>query len=120
MANNAHARFSTFRAPRRTGPTTRRGVRIPIRPAVLPAPTSVGTDVLTWNERRLMLATLDEGLRTLLGTNRAAGPSWWRQEYAWLTSRDREQPFAFETICETFGLDADGIRKRVLSTIGLA
>ena len=97
----------------------RHRIRIPIRTAVLGIPVSTERDALTWSERRLMLATLEEGIRTLLGMDRSASPSWWRQEYVWITSRDREQPFAFESICAVFGLDADGIRRRVLASIGL-
>jgi len=82
-------------------------------------PDPAEPDALTWSERRLMLATLEEGIRTLLGMDRNASPSWWRQEYVWLTSRDREQPFAFESICTVFSLDADGIRRRVLASLGL-
>jgi len=108
------------RAPLRGRPvSSRHRIRIPIRPATLRIPDPAEPDALTWSERRLMLATLEEGIRTLLGMDRNASPSWWRQEYVWLTSRDREQPFAFESICTVFSLDADGIRRRVLASLGL-
>ncbi len=115
----AHTNGRLGRAPLRARPASQNKIRIPIRTAVLGIPVPTGPDVLTWSERRLMLATLEEGIRTLLGIDRKASPSWWRQEYVWLTNRDREQPFAFESICAVFGLDADGIRRRVLGSLGI-
>ena len=117
--NHARTNGRVGRAPLRARTVARDKIRIPIRTAVLGIPVPADTDALTWSERRLMLATLEEGIRTLLGMDRSASPSWWRQEYVWLTSRDREQPFAFESICAVFGLDAEGIRRRVLNSLGL-
>jgi len=114
-----HTNGRAGRAPLRARPIARDRIRIPIRTAVLGIPVPAEPGGLTWSERRLMLATLEEGIRTLLGMDRSASPSWWRQEYVWLTSRDREQPFAFESICAVFGLDAEGIRRRVLNSLGL-
>ena len=43
----------------------------------------------------------------------------WRHEYAearrWIASRDRGQPFAFELVCETLGLDPGRVRAVVLA-----
>jgi hypothetical protein len=65
-------------------------------------------------QRRLMLAVLqtvvddvqDGGLNPVAAEDR----SYW-QAVAYVESRDRSWPFSFENICETIGLDADGIRR---------
>lgn len=73
-------------------------------------------------QRRLMLAVLqtvvddvqeiasDAGLGAASNDARA----YW-QARAYLESRDRSWPFSFENICETIGLDADGIRRNLCS-----
>ncbi|HWP66985.1 MAG TPA: hypothetical protein VNO26_13880 [Candidatus Limnocylindria bacterium] len=73
-------------------------------------------------QRRLMLAVLQAvvddvvagaaGRRAVLGDARA-----YEQALAYVESRDRSWPFSFENICETMGLDAEGIR-RTLSRYG--
>jgi hypothetical protein len=69
----------------------------------------------TRGERRLMLAVLEDAMRTLLGTRHARpNAACVRQELAWFTSRDRSDPFTFERICEALVIDADWLRKRVL------
>ena len=66
---------------------------------------------------RLMAAVLRDGIRTLLWNaprmpDRSARR--WCEEVVWLTSRDRTEPFAFETICDVLDLDAQWLRARLL------
>ena len=69
-------------------------------------------------ERKLMLATLEDGIRTLLGLRHGMTAAEWRREdYDWLVSRDRTDPFAFENICDVLGIDASYLRGRVLTAI---
>ena len=67
-------------------------------------------------QRRLMLAVL----QTVVDDVGAGGgddgpgtgdPRAYAQALAYVDSRDRYWPFSFENICETMGLDADGIRR---------
>ncbi len=73
-------------------------------------------------ERRLMLAVLIDAVRltrSLQAQQSETGhlPLLKRRqllrEYAWFQSEERERPFAFETICEALGLDAEYIRRCV-------
>ena len=67
-------------------------------------------------QKRLMLAVLQTvvddvvsgaaGRATVLCDARA-----YEQALAYVDSRDRHWPFSFENICETIGLDAEGIRR---------
>src|SRR5262245_65104485 len=69
-------------------------------------------------ERRLLLAVLEDGIRTLLkhaGATRGRAATLQREALGWLLSTDRLDVFAFETICETLGIDADRLRARVLA-----
>lgn len=69
-------------------------------------------------ERRLLLAVLEDGIRTLLKNARAThgrGFNLRREAVTWLDSDDRSDVFSFESICETLGIDADRLRSRVLS-----
>jgi hypothetical protein len=69
-------------------------------------------------QRRLMLAVLqtvvDDVQEAADDTGAGAVSSdvraYW-QALAYIESRDRSWPFSFENICETIGLDADGIRR---------
>ena len=68
-------------------------------------------------ERRLLLAVLEDGIRTLLKHARAThgrGFNLRREALTWLTTDDRGDVFAFENICETLGVDATRLRSRVL------
>jgi hypothetical protein len=72
-------------------------------------------------ERRLMIAILAHALRSLLHDAQRPGRGAirrLRQDLKWLTSRDMDDTFAFERICETLGLDAERIRRHVLSELG--
>jgi hypothetical protein len=69
-------------------------------------------------ERRLLLAVLEDGIRTLLKYARASHGRAFnlrREALAWLTSQDRGDVFAFESICEALGIDSDRLRLRVLA-----
>ena len=69
-------------------------------------------------ERRLLLAVLEDGIRTLLKNARATrgrGLNLRREALGWLMIPDRTQVFGFESICETLGIDAARLRERVLA-----
>lgn len=69
-------------------------------------------------ERRLLLAVLEDGIRTLLKYARAThgrAMNLKREAFSWLTAGDRGDVFAFESICEVLGIDAQRLRHRVLS-----
>jgi hypothetical protein len=77
------------------------------------------TDHVAPGERRLLRAVLEDALRTILAARHGGvGPAHVRRERAWLTSRDRDDPFAFESICDALDLDAGWIRRLVLDTAG--
>ena len=68
-------------------------------------------------ERRLLLAVLEDGVRTFLKNARATQGRAFnlrREAHAWLTTEDRSDVFAFENICEALGIDASRLRQRVL------
>jgi hypothetical protein len=68
-------------------------------------------------ERRLLLAVLEDGIRTFLKNARATqgrALNLRREALAWLTTDDRSDVFAFENICEALGIDAGRLRQRVL------
>jgi hypothetical protein len=68
-------------------------------------------------ERRLLLAVLEDGIRTLLKNARAThgrALNLRREAVTWLTTNDRGDVFAFENICEALGIDAPRLRQRVL------
>src|SRR5439155_9831575 len=69
-------------------------------------------------ERRLLLAVLEDGIRTLLKNARAThgrALNLRREAFSWLTTDDRSDVFAFENICEALGIDAPRLRQRVLA-----
>jgi hypothetical protein len=68
-------------------------------------------------ERRLLLAVLEDGIRTFLKNARAThgrASNLRREALSWLTTDDRSDVFAFENICEALGIDASRLRQRVL------
>ena len=68
-------------------------------------------------ERRLLLAVLEDGIRTFLKNARATHGRAFnlrREALAWLTTDDRSDVFAFENICEALGIDSSRLRQRVL------
>jgi hypothetical protein len=69
-------------------------------------------------ERRLLLAVLEDGIRTYLKHAHAThgrGFNLRREAFTWLTTNDRSDVFGFENICEALGIDASRLRHRVLS-----
>ena len=67
-----------------------------------------------FGERKLMLAVLEDALRTLLLAKRAPVPrKRLMNELAWLESTSHAEPFAFESICDVLGIDAGYLRGRL-------
>ena len=71
------------------------------------------------NSLDLMHAALEDGLRTLIhaAPRSTRSARAWREEMAWLLSRDREEPFSFERLCEALDIDAERLRRRTLTAI---
>ena len=67
---------------------------------------------LRTGERRLLLATLEDAIRTVLGSRH---PKQQREDLDWLMSEDRSDPFTYLRICDALGIDAEWLRSRVLS-----
>jgi len=68
-------------------------------------------------ERRLLLAVLEDGIRTLLKHARAThgrALNLRREAFTWLTASPDADVFSFTNICETLGIDSDRLRQRVL------
>ena len=69
-------------------------------------------------ERRLLLAVLEDGIRTFLKNARAThgrALNLRREAFTWLMTDDRSDVFAFENICEALGIDAARLRQRVIT-----
>jgi hypothetical protein len=66
-------------------------------------------------ERRLLLAVLEDGIRTFLKHARVTNGRGLRLRREASTRRDRRDVFAFEAICEVLGIDAERLRRRVLT-----
>jgi len=69
-------------------------------------------------ERRLLLAVLEDGIRTFLKNARAThgrASNLRREALSWLVTGDRADVFAFENICEALGIDAQRLRQRVMA-----
>jgi hypothetical protein len=114
-AGAAARQDATLRRARGGASPTLRMSRSP-RPHRLAAPCGTDADVV--GAQRLALAVLEDGIRATLGLKgRAVSVAWRRRELLWLTSDDRTEPFAFSTICDLFGIDADHLRARVLEAI---
>jgi len=67
-------------------------------------------------QRRLMLAVLQTAVDDVAAGDAddgglAGDARAYHQALAYVDSRDRYWPFSFENICETIGLDPDGIRR---------
>jgi len=73
-------------------------------------------DRCTEPQKRLMLAVLQTVVDDVAAGAAGRGPALgdahtYQQALAYVDSRDRHWPFSFENICETIGLDAEGIRR---------
>ncbi len=71
--------------------------------------------------RTLMFAVLEDGIRCYLANmnaTRTASRRKFDEAKAWIENRNDIGPFAFETLCNTFDIDADSLRKqlRTMST----
>ncbi len=56
--------------------------------------------------RALMLAVLEEGIRSYLRGSRTVA----HDAEFWILSQHQRSPFAFAVVCEMLGLDADAVR----------
>ena len=70
---------------------------------------------LRTGERRLLLATLEDAIRTLLGSRH---PKHQTEDLAWLMSEDRTDPFTYLRICDALGIHPEWLRSRVLAARG--
>ena len=70
---------------------------------------------LRTGERRLLLATLEDAIRTLLDSRH---PKHQREDLDWLMSDDRTDPFTYLRICDALGIDPEWLRSRVLAARG--
>ncbi len=67
-------------------------------------------------ERRLMLATLEDGIRTILDARHRHVPHRrLKADLDWLTDDDPRPAFGFISLCEFLGIDAEYLRARVLA-----
>jgi hypothetical protein len=99
-------RPSELRRRRGQPPNESRRSRIPVR---------LGGQPLT-GELQLALAVLEDCVRNLLtSSGRPSGEV--RRDLAWIESRDRRSPFAFELVCEVLHIDAGRLRRRVLTAL---
>ena len=72
-------------------------------------------------ERRLLLAVLEDGIRTLLkhaGATRGRARRLQREALAWLQSDAHTDVFAFASICEALEIDPGRLRGQVLARVG--
>ena len=69
-----------------------------------------------FGERRLMLAVLEDAIRSLLLAKRSRiTRKRAMSELEWLQSTDVSEPFAFESICDVLGIDSGYLRQRLMS-----
>jgi hypothetical protein len=74
-------------------------------------------------ERRLLLAVLEDGIRTLLkhaGATRGRARTLQREALTWLLSDAHTDVFAFASICEALEIDPGRLRGQVLARVGPA
>jgi len=57
--------------------------------------------------KALMLAVLEDGIRSYLGGSKIIG----QEAEFWIYSHRRQSPFSFVVVCEMLGLDPDAVRK---------
>lgn len=62
--------------------------------------------------RALMLAVLEDGIRAFLSRSRLLA----NEAECWVFSASRRSPFSFLVLCDTFGLDPDALRKRLIAS----
>lgn len=72
-------------------------------------------------ERRLLLAVLEDGIRTLLkhaGARRGRARTLEREALSWMLSDAHTDVFAFASICETLEIDPGRLRGQVMARVG--
>ena len=75
-----------------------------------------GRRSLTTGERRLLLATLEDAVRTLLGHRSGSRHAkLQREDLEWLTSDDMNDPFTYLRICDALDIDGSWLRRRILA-----
>ena len=78
-------------------------------------------EALARGERRLMLATLEDGIRTILDArHRCVPPRRLKADLDWLTDDDPRHAFAFISLCDFLGIDPEYLRARVLAALSMA
>ena len=102
--------------PPRIGELTRRRGQAPNESRRSCMPVRLAGKPLT-GELQLRLAVLEDCLRGLLAA-RARCSRALHCDLAWIESRNRDGPFAFEILCETLGIDAERLRRRVRAARG--
>jgi hypothetical protein len=71
---------------------------------------------LSRGERRLMLATLEDGIRTILSARQRHVPHRrLKADLDWLTNDDPRPAFGFISLCDFLGIDPQYLRARVLA-----
>lgn len=71
-------------------------------------------------ERRLLLAVLEDGVRTVLkyaAATRGRGRRLQREALSWMLSDAHTDVFAYASICEALEIDPDRLRGRVLERV---
>jgi hypothetical protein len=78
---------------------------------------ALGLDAaLSRGERRLMLATLEDGIRTILSARYRHVPQRrLKADLDWLTDDDPRPAFGFISLCDFLGIDPQYLRARVLA-----
>jgi hypothetical protein len=69
-------------------------------------------------ERRLLLAVLEDGIRTIIkhaGATRGRGRNLHREAMTWFSSDAHVDVFAFASICEALEIDPGRLRSRVMA-----
>ena len=87
---------------------------------VLPEQMLAGArrDSYASGEKALMLAVLEDGIRTFLKHAQATfgrGLNLRRETLGWMMAAEARDVFAFESICETLGINAERLRRRILT-----
>src|SRR5271154_7528458 len=72
------------------------------------------------SEQRLMLAVLVDAINILQGWNRV-GSARKRRAFAeagqWVTTRGRDYPFSFDSVCDALGIEPEMLRERLANLV---
>jgi hypothetical protein len=73
-------------------------------------------------ERKLLFAVLEDAIRTYLRHRDSGAEARNNEDYVeaaeWLSSDDESGPFAFVSVCEALGIDADSLRSGISNHTG--